>query len=130
MSKLLTPLLAHMLGDYVIQTDHMAACKTQASGPAAAHALSYALPFLALTRRWQPLAVIVGTHFVIDRWRLAKHVCWAKNQLAPAAYRPGHTATGYSASKPDWMAFWLLILSDNTLHGVINHLALRQWESE
>jgi len=122
-------LLAHMVGDYVIQTDHMAARKTQAHGPAAAHALTYALPFVALTRRWQPLVVIAGTHFVIDRWRLAKHVCWAKNQLAPTDWRPPHTATGYSADKPDWMAVWLLILADNTLHGLLNHWALRRWAS-
>jgi len=122
-------LLAHMLGDYVIQTDHMAARKTQAHGPAVAHALTYTVPFLALTRRWQPLAVIAGTHFVIDRYRLAKHVCWAKNQIAPAEWRPPHTATGYSPDKPDWMTVWLLILADNTMHGVINRWALRRWAS-
>lgn len=124
---LMTPLLAHLLGDYVIQTDHMAARKTEAHGPALLHAVTYTVPFLGLTRRWQPLAVIAGTHFAIDRWRLAKHVCWAKNQAGPAAYRPPHTATGYSPDKPDWMAVWLLIFADNTMHGLINQWALRRW---
>lgn len=122
--------LAHMLGDYVIQTDHMAARKTQAHGPAIAHALTYTLPFLAITRRWQPLTVIAVTHAVIDRYRLAKHVCWAKNQAAPAEWRPPHTATGYSADKPDWMAVWLLIFADNTMHGLINRWALRRWAGD
>lgn len=119
--------LAHMIGDYVIQTDHMAARKTQAHGPAIAHAVTYTLPFVAITRRWQPLLVIAGTHAVIDRYRLAKHVCWAKNQLAPAEWRPGHTATGYGNDKPDWMAVWLLIFADNTMHAIINRWALRRW---
>ncbi len=123
-------LLAHAVGDYVIQTDHMAARKTQAHGPAVAHALTYGLPFLVLTRNPRALAVIVGTHFVIDRWRLAKHVCWAKNQLAPVDWRPPHTATGYSSDKPDWMAVWLMIFADNTLHCLINEWALRRWRQE
>ena len=29
------------------------------------------------------MAVIAGTHFVIDRWRLARYVCWLKNFLQP-----------------------------------------------
>lgn len=126
-SPLMNEFLAHMLGDYVIQTDHMAARKTQAHGPAIAHALTYTLPFVAITRRWQPLLVIAGTHAVIDRYRLAKHVCWAKNQAAPVEWRPPHTATGYSPDKPDWMAVWLLIFADNTMHAVINRWALRRW---
>lgn len=125
----MTPLLAHLLGDYVVQTDHMANRKTVAHGPAVAHALAYTLPFLTLTRRWQPLAVIAGTHFVIDRWRLAKHVVWAKNQVGPEEYRPAHTATGYSEDTPDWLAVWLLIAADNTIHMVINQWALHRWSS-
>ena len=123
-------LLAHAIGDYVIQTDHMAARKVEAHGPALLHAMTYTLPFITLTRRWQPLVVIAGTHFVIDRWRLAKHVAWAKNQLAPKAYRPDHTATGYGKDKPEWMAVWLMIFLDNTMHGLINHCALAQWPAK
>jgi hypothetical protein len=126
-------LLAHAIGDYVVQSDWMAAEKTSHHVPAAAHAASYAsyaLCFLPLTRRWQALAVIGGTHFVIDRWRLAKHVCWAKNQFAPKADRPGHTPTGYSADKPAWMAVWLLIITDNTMHLLINRWALRKWSAD
>lgn len=122
-------LLAHLVGDYVVQTHHMATRKTEAHGPALAHAVTYGLPFLALTRRWQALAVIVGSHFVIDRWRLAKHVTWAKNQAAPAAYRPPHTATGYPDDTPAWLAVWLLIAADNTIHLCINRAALRRWPS-
>jgi len=119
-------LLAHGFGDYGIQTDWMASEKTKHSLPAAAHALTYTACFLPLTRDWRRLAVIGGTHFIIDRWRLARHLAWAKNQLAPKAYRPGHTATGYSDDKPDWLSFWLMILLDNSAHLLINELAL-EW---
>lgn len=123
-------LLAHMIGDYVIQTDYMALKKTEAHGPALLHAVTYTLPFTLITKKWQPLAVIAGTHFAIDRWRLAKHVAWAKNQLAPKEFRPKHTSTGYAENKPDWMAVWLMIFLDNTMHGVINNWALAHWNED
>lgn len=118
--------LAHAVGDYVVQSDWMAAEKTKRHGPALLHAASYAACFLPLTRSWKALMVIGGTHFVIDRWRLAKHVGWAKNQIAPKAHRPSHTATGYGDDKPDWMAVWLLIITDNTMHLAINRWALNR----
>jgi hypothetical protein len=119
--------LAHMMGDYVLQTDWMATEKLSRHDAAAAHAVTYTACFLPVTRNWRALAVIGGTHFVIDRWRLAKYVAWAKNQAAPARYRFPQTPTGYSPDKPDWMAVWLMILTDNTCHLLINRWALTKW---
>lgn len=112
--------LAHMVGDYVIQSDWMASEKTKRWWPATAHGVSYGLPFVLVTQSVAALAVIVGTHIVIDRYRLARHVVWFKNQLAPKGFRPGHTATGMGAGKPDWMAVWLLIIADNVIHMLFN----------
>ncbi len=112
--------LAHMVGDYVIQSDWMASEKTKRWWPAVAHGVSYGLPFVVVTQSVLALAVIVGTHILIDHYRLARHVVWFKNQLAPKAFRPGHTATGMSAGKPDWMAVWLLIIADNVIHMLFN----------
>lgn len=120
-------LIAHMLGDYVIQSDWMAAEKTKRWWPAVAHAATYTLPFLIVTRSPLALLVIGVTHAVIDRYRLARHVCWAKNQLAPAAYRAPWSeckATGYSPDKPAWMSVWLMIAADNTAHIAINAAAV------
>jgi hypothetical protein len=118
-------LLAHLVGDYLLQTHHQAVRKTAAWGPALAHAATYTAAYVPLTRSWWRLAVIGGTHAVIDRYRLARHVVWAKNQLAPEDYRPHlPTATGYPDGTPEWLAFWLLIAADNTLHLLINRLAL------
>lgn len=124
-------LVAHAVGDYVLQSDWMANEKTKRSAAAAAHALAYALPFLFLSPSLPALAVIVGTHFAIDRWRLARFVCWAKNLPAPAAYRYPWgecSATGYHSSRPPWLAVWLLIIADNVLHVLINAAALRWLE--
>lgn len=120
-------LLAHLVGDYVLQSHWMATAKTSAWAPALAHAASYTLPFLALTRSWRALAVIGGTHAAIDRYRLARHLVWAKNQAGPAATRPvwGEDVAGYPAQTPPWLATWLLILADNTAHLLINRAALR-----
>lgn len=117
-------LLAHLTGDYVVQSNWMANKKTGDAFPAAVHALSYAACFLPLTRNPARLAVIAGTHYVIDRYRLAKHLSWLKNQIGPADTRPDHTATGYGEKTPDWLAFWLMIITDNTVHMLINHAAL------
>lgn len=122
-------LVCHAVGDYVIQSDWMASEKTSSHWPAAAHAVTYALPFLALTRSPWRLAVIAGTHFVIDRWRLARHICWAKNFLSPVGSNPSWEtckATGYPPEKPLWLSVWLMIIADNTLHVIINALALRK----
>jgi len=123
-SSSMARLLAHVAGDYVVQSAWMAGEKTSRSVPALVHAASYTACFLPITRDWRRLAVIGGTHFVIDRWRLAKHMNWAKNQVGPKKYRPGHTATGYSETQPDWLTFWLLIITDNFCHLVLNELAL------
>ena len=120
-------LLAHLAGDYLVQTDWMATEKLRRHGPAVLHAATYTACFLPVTRNWRALAVIGGTHFVIDRWRLAKYVAWAKNQAAPAAYRFAPTPTGYGPSKPDWMAVWLMIITDNSMHLLLNRFALRRW---
>lgn len=73
------------------------------------------------------LLVIAGTHIVIDRFRLAKYLAWGKNQLAPKEFRPPRSAmltTGYSESTPAWMSVWLMIIADNTVHIVLNTLAI------
>lgn len=119
--------LAHLLGDYVVQSDWMAQEKTSRWGPALAHAASYTACHLIVTRDPRRLAVIGLTHAVIDRYRLARQLVWAKNQLAPARYRypwRDGRATGYHADRPPWMAVWLMITADNTVHLIVNALAV------
>jgi hypothetical protein len=129
----LTPdqVLAHVVGDYVLQSHWAATTKVRQSFAAAVHVLLYGLPFLLLTRSPVALAVIVGTHFFIDRYRLARYVVWAKNWLAPPGHGPQPwgkcSATGYDPDVPPWLSVWLLIVVDNSLHVTLNALALQLW---
>lgn len=137
-------LLAHAIGDYILQSDWMANEKTKKSIAALAHVATYGLPFLFLRPSWKAYAVIVGTHFIIDRWRLARFVVWAKNFLMPSSWLRGFDPssaaarqerakyswgscrlTGYPAETPAWLAVWLLIIADNIMHITINGLALK-----
>lgn len=119
--------LCHLIGDYVLQTHWMAVEKTKRWWPAVVHALTYGIPFAFVVPSVWAWLVIVGTHAVIDRYRLARHVVWLKNQLAPRAYRypwRASKATGYSPDLPPWLATWLMIITDNVIHVAINAAAL------
>jgi hypothetical protein len=122
------PLFLHVVGDYITQSDWMANQKTKSVVPAAAHALVYTLPFLLLTQSLGALFFILATHFIIDHLRLARYICWAKNFMAPKAFQPKPwkdcQATGYNPETPSYMAVWLMIITDNTLHILCNAYAL------
>ena len=149
-------LVAHAIGDYLLQSDWMANKKRTEDAAAAVHALVYTLCFIPFwTRGPLPVSlfVICFTHFLIDRYGLARYVVWAKNFLAPAwlpkpdsmkLCKPHEQAdclicsalianlpwsecqgTGYPPDRPPFLAVWLLIIADNILHVLINGLALR-----
>ena len=71
----------------------MALEKTKRSVAALVHATTYTLPFMCLTTSIPALALICLSHFVIDRWRLARYVCWVKNYLAPEWIDAGQIPT-------------------------------------
>lgn len=120
--------LAHMVGDYVIQSHWMANVKTRRTlegwVAATVHGVTYTLPFVFLTQSLTALAVIAGTHVVIDHWRLARYVIWARNQLAPKGWRPPLTETGAPNETPPWLSYWLLFIADNVMHMIINLAAI------
>lgn len=81
---MIEPVLAHFVADWLFQSQYMASNKVKAWQPAALHVTVYGLVFWALVQpSWAALAVIVGTHYVIDRYRLARHVNWLANFIAP-----------------------------------------------
>jgi hypothetical protein len=121
-------LLAHVAGDYLLQSDWMASGKTKNVVPAALHALVYGLPFLLLRPTREGFLTLVLSHFVIDHWRLARYVCWAGGLLGPPPYRSWKECqqTGFPPEREPWMSAWLLIIADNTLHVLINAWSLRK----
>ena len=172
-------IVAHLVGDYLLQSDWMASQKTRRLLVALLHALAYGAAFLFLRPSPAAWAAIVVSHALIDRYRLARYAVWAKNFLGPfnvfgwvmrlrpwSCRHPGEwhnfdpvmltwrcrcgavrlidsewwsktarfsvnfpwwqcVSTGYHTDRPDWLAVWLLIIADNTIHLVINGLALR-----
>ena len=120
-------LILHLIGDYLLQSDWMALNKTKCSKAAAAHAITYSLPFLILSPSLEAFAVICITHFLIDRFRLARYVVFAKSRLSPKKYWhkwEDCKETGYHKEVPQWLSLWLLVACDNTIHLLINYLAL------
>lgn len=115
-------IVAHLVGDYIVQSNWMATEKTKRTIAAAVHAVTYTMVFLFLTRSPLALAFICLTHFAIDRWRLARFVIWFKNM--PWQPWADCAATGYHKDVPPWLAVWLLIICDNTLHLICNGIAI------
>lgn len=106
----------------------MADEKTSRWLPALIHGFTYTLPFLFATHSIAALLVIALTHAVIDRYRLAKYVIWFKNQLVPYnarySWENADQSTGFPQRLPAWMSVWLLIITDNVIHVVLNTLAI------
>jgi Protein of unknown function (DUF3307) len=113
-------IVAHLIGDYILQSHWMATEKTKNSRAAAIHAISYTIPFILITQAVWPIMVIMVSHFLVDRFRLARYLVWFKN----GAHLP-ITQTGYPDDVPVWLSTWLLIIADNTVHIVCNGLAIR-----
>lgn len=129
-------ILAHAVGDYVLQSDWMATEKTRRSVAALVHVIIYTLCFVPLTQSPAALFAIASSHFVIDRWRLARYVAWAKNVLLDPSTGDKTlaelgrdwqrcSATGYAPERPAWLATWLMIIVDQILHLVCNGIAVR-----
>ncbi len=121
--------LGHLIGDYVVQNDWMAANKTNPHpggsrdwieycskadarkayrlGHAACliHCLCYTLAVWAFSFWWMPwwgLLVCFAAHFPVDRWRLAR--LWMIHAAGQKAF-----ATGV-------LSPWSVIVVDNTFH--------------
>ena len=135
--------LLHLLGDYVLQSDWMATRKVKPTPntagklphshgeswlAAAAHAAMYTVPFLLITQSPLALLIIGGTHLVIDHWRLARWVVWARNHIGRrATWVPRaevHANSGSGAKTPAGLATAVMIVTDNTIHLIINTLTL------
>jgi hypothetical protein len=120
-------LLCHLLGDYITQTDWMANNKTKSFVPAFVHALVYSLPFFFIFDLSVIAAtVICYTHFVIDRYRLAKHLIFLKNKTTNWSLQwDDCDANGFPKSMPAALSVMLLIVTDNTMHLIINYFAIK-----
>lgn len=74
-------LAAHMIGDYILQTNWIAARKLEDWRVRTLHVTLYCLPFFVLTGDWRFLVGVWLTHFITDsrRWASGKH--WAPKPI-------------------------------------------------
>ena len=125
---MITWLICHLFGDYVFQSSWMANNKIKRLVPAIVHSCVYFVPFLiVLHPSLSATVVMIGTHILIDRFRLAKYVTFVSQYLAPPSEWKAWSdciGTGYYKETPVWLATWLMIIVDNTMHLTINALCL------
>lgn len=131
-------LVAHAVGDYIMQSDWMAGNKTWKNSAAAIHAATYTIPFLFITQSLTALLIIFGSHYIVDRYSLARYLVYVKNGPwyrglhwdEKGKYQGYHwalkelTVTGYPPHRPIWLAFWLTVIADNIIHVFCNALAI------
>jgi hypothetical protein len=147
----MTQIFAHLIGDYILQSDWMAMNKSKRTWPCLVHVLIYTSCFLFLTTSWKALLVIGGVHFILDRWPvIIRRLIWLKNHINPKfKYVPFEKCrvTGYfdtilmesnaniafvdksetvNGFQPrlNYITIWLYIITDNLLHLLTNYLAL------
>jgi uncharacterized protein DUF3307 len=113
-------LLCHLYGDFILQNHWMANKKVEMSREGwlacTLHVIFYMLPFfIAYDITPLQFTVMAGTHFLIDKFRLAKYVQMLRNFY----FRGNGTPNA-----PDYLGVWLLFITDNILHVTINYLSL------
>jgi hypothetical protein len=125
---MITFLLAHLIGDYGFQNNWIAKWKVHRWRLAALHAILYTCAYAFWYHSPLALLVIGGTHLIIDRYRLVKPFIWAINQLAPKNERypfaPAMKNSGYGPDTAAVVACILMVVVDNTVHLLINYLAI------
>ena len=70
MGETMSPFVAHLVGDFIIQNDWMAINKKKNSYACLVHILVYLIPFLFCGLTWWQLALIGMQHFAQDRTEL------------------------------------------------------------
>lgn len=115
-------LLLHVLGDYLFQNDWIAKNKSLPTKEGylacVVHVSIYGLAFSVIAPSISSLLIIVLSHFIIDKWRLAKF--WFK--LVNWNWKSDY---GFNDDKPFAIAIWLLFIADNWFHVFINYLAIK-----
>lgn len=93
--------LAHFIGDYILQNDAMAMNKKKSDWYCSLHVATYMLPFLLCGLNWWQFLLIVAQHYLIDR---TNFVVWFMK----------FKGSGQFASGP--CSPWSIIVTDNILH--------------
>ena len=93
--------LAHLVGDYIIQTDYMGQGKKKSNLICFIHVITYLTPFIALGVSWQVLLLIGIQHYILDRSDLVvRFMKWkGSGDFVDPPFGP-----------------WSIVVTDNVLH--------------
>lgn len=112
----------HLIGDYITQNHWMAINKTENSlkGYLACfiHVAIYSLPFLFIAS-FNAFLIIFISHFLVDKYRLAIYLIKLKN------WEWKSLNFGFSEETPVWLSMWLMIITDNSIHIIINFFTIK-----
>jgi hypothetical protein len=93
MSPFTVLLVAHLAGDFLLQTHWMAANKATSHKACAAHIAFYAMPMVAAGLGFgvqlEALALILAQHYLQDRYRLHLHWMRIMSQSTPEQWPVG-----------------------------------------
>lgn len=99
--NLAAALIAHLIGDYLLQTDRQAEGKKRSSWICTEHVMAYMLPMLLVGATPLQLGLIATQHWIQDRTAL---VVWFMRH------------TGHKKFMKPPLAPWSIIITDNALH--------------
>jgi hypothetical protein len=102
-------MIAHLIGDYLIQTDWMAANKKKSTVACMFHIITYMIPFMFCDiAAWQ-FYLIAAQHFLQDRWNF---IPWLMKVKGSAKFM-----------EPP-LGPWSIIVTDNVVHIVWMYLVM------
>jgi len=127
-------LLLHLFGDFIVQNDNVALNKKKNTLKGwlycIFHCITYSLPFLFITN-WKAVLGIGLTHFIIDKTNVVAYfLAWRNNVYNPSElkWKYGNydiSNFGFQLQRPFAVTIWLLIITDNTLHLILNYLFIK-----
>jgi len=92
-------ILAHLIGDYLLQNDWMAGNKKKNSWICLVHIITYMIPFLLTDLNWLQLLLIAAQHYIQDRTHFVAWFCRVTNKF-----------------QMDFNKFWGHVIVDNVIH--------------
>lgn len=119
-------LLCHLIGDYLFQSSWMATNKKKPSlkGELACHVhcFLYTLVFLSITTNFNELFWIYAMHYIIDRTKIVDWMIAIRDQCIYKGYDLSNL--GLPLERPKFIAFFVYVMCDNTLHLLFNFIIL------
>lgn len=116
-------IVAHLLGDFVLQNHWMGVNKNDQWFPAAVHAVLYTVPFVIFFGFCWALIPISVTHYFIDRYQLVKKYWVNFWGIGKSGWLPGKLGVQMKDAPP-FIGIWLAFIADNAFHLVINGASL------